>query len=219
MTPLRFVILFLPPLWLMAHVLGWRGLRWPLRLLAALALVLVSQAHAIDGWLFQSIAGPDMPAWLLMPQLWLYTAMLLLFCCTLFWDTLWLLRRLFRQAAMQTRADFAPGRRRILRRGGALALSLGASAVGMAQGLAPPKVRELSLALPDLPPDLAGLRIAHLADLHIGPLTSRDWVRQVAALTMRLQPDLVCLSGDLSDGRPEYRAATQIGRASCRERV
>lgn len=62
MTPLRFVILFLPPLWLMAHVLGWRGLRWPLRLLAALALVLVSQAHAIDGWLFQSIAGLDMPA-------------------------------------------------------------------------------------------------------------------------------------------------------------
>ena len=52
-----------------------------------------------------------------MPQLWLYTAMLLLFCCTLFWDTLWLLRRLFRQAAVQTRADFAPDRRRILRRG------------------------------------------------------------------------------------------------------
>ena len=49
MTPLRFVILFLPPLWLMAHVLGWRGLRWPLRLLAALALVLVSQTHAING--------------------------------------------------------------------------------------------------------------------------------------------------------------------------
>lgn len=213
MTPLRFVILFLPPLWLMAHVLGWRGLRWPLRLLAALALVLVSQAHAIDGWLFQSIAGPDMPAWLLMPQLWLYTAMLLLFCCTLFWDTLWLLRRLFRQAAVQTRADFAPDRRRILRRGGALALSLGASAVGMAQGLALPKVRELSLALPDLPPDLAGLRIAHLADLHIGPLTSREWVREVAALTMRLQPDLVCLSGDLSDGRPEYRAADGGSRA------
>ena len=133
--------------------------------------------------------------------------MLLLFCCTFFWDTLWLLRRLFRQAAVQTRADFAPDRRRILRRGGALALSLGASAVGMAQGLALPKVRELSLALPDLPPDLAGLRIAHLADLHIGPLTSREWVREVAVLTMRLRLDLVCLSGDLSDGRPEYRAA------------
>jgi predicted MPP superfamily phosphohydrolase len=57
---------------------------------------------------------------------------------------------------------------------------------------------ELELGLPGLPPELAGLRIAHLSDFHLGvasPATRAieravDWVAE-------RQPDLVLVTGDL----------------------
>ena len=58
------------------------------------------------------------------------------------------------------------------------------------------RVRELPLR--GLPPDLDGLRIAHLSDFHLGPPSrgvraverAVDWVA-------KRQPDLVCITGDL----------------------
>jgi uncharacterized protein len=58
------------------------------------------------------------------------------------------------------------------------------------------RVRELPLR--GLPPELDGLRIAHLSDFHLGP-PSRG-VRAVERAVDRVakrQPDLVCITGDL----------------------
>ena len=58
------------------------------------------------------------------------------------------------------------------------------------------RVRELPLR--GLPPDLDGLRIAHLSDFHLGPPSRgvRAVERAVDWVATR-QPDLVCITGDL----------------------
>ncbi len=215
MTPLRFVIVFLPPVWLIAHVLRRSSMNWPMRLLAVLAIVLISQIHTINAFFFHSLAGPDMPAWLLIPQLWLYVGLLVLFCCVACLDALRLLRWCIGLLSVRPQTTFSSERRSVLRRGtaslacavAAPAVSLGTSAVAIAQGIAVPGLHEMELALPELPSELDGLRMAHLTDLHIGPLTSAAWVRQVVQLTNSARPDLICLTGDLTDGQLEYQAA------------
>ncbi len=50
--------------------------------------------------------------------------------------------------------------------------------------------------LPDLPPNLDGLRVAQLTDLHRGPITPDRTLWDAVALTKAQQPDLVVLTGD-----------------------
>ena len=213
---LRILFLVLPAAYLILRLfLPPRRPHLRLRLAAVPALLLVSQAHVIERYFFKSLAGPDMPAWLLIVQTWLYVALLLAFLMTLLLDATrlvaWLAQKM--RPRRNASAAFSPERRALLRQGaGALlytaavpAASLGLSGWGVAKGCAVPEIRRMTLALPDLPPGLDGLVIAHLADLHIGPLTSLDWTRQVVALTNAARPDLVCLTGDLTDGRMEYR--------------
>jgi predicted MPP superfamily phosphohydrolase len=59
------------------------------------------------------------------------------------------------------------------------------------------RVRPIGLALPGLPPELDGLRIALVSDLHVGTFTSGRTVRRVVEETSRLDADLVLLPGDL----------------------
>jgi predicted MPP superfamily phosphohydrolase len=53
--------------------------------------------------------------------------------------------------------------------------------------------------LPDLPPALAGFRIAHVTDLHLGPLAHRDALREALDRIAALDPDVVCVTGDVVD--------------------
>ncbi len=58
-------------------------------------------------------------------------------------------------------------------------------------------VQTKTLHLPTLPPELDGIRIAHLSDLHmIGDLTE-DFYREVVEQTNALDPDLICITGDI----------------------
>ena len=59
-------------------------------------------------------------------------------------------------------------------------------------------VREHVLHLPRWPESLAGLRVAVLADLHVGsPYNDLDNLRRVVELTAAQQPDLILVPGDL----------------------
>jgi hypothetical protein len=75
----------------------------------------------------------------------------------------------------------------------------------------------LEVELVDLPPELDGLRIAHLSDLHLGP-PSRGVraVREAVAWVAQRSPDLVCITGDLvsrRSGMPELeRLLRQLGQ-------
>ncbi|MBW3551600.1 MAG: hypothetical protein KY442_12640, partial [Proteobacteria bacterium] len=82
------------------------------------------------------------------------------------------------------------------RRGGRLALSLVAVAAALVAlagwaGSRRLRVRRLEARWPDLPPGLAGLRIAQLSDLHVGPQTSRRFLARVRRAVEDARPDLI----------------------------
>jgi len=84
-----------------------------------------------------------------------------------------------------------------------LAASFAAAAAGMASALKVPAVRRVDVPIRGLPPELEGLRIAHLSDLHIGSTFTRGWLEDVVRRTNALAPDFTLITGDLADGSPE----------------
>ncbi len=105
--------------------------------------------------------------------------------------------------AEETAVD--PGRRAFLRTaalastGGAVAFGLG----GAREAYGDPEITRRTLPFPDLPQGLNGLRLAHLSDLHAGPLVGPATLRHWRQLTEREQPELLLFTGDLVDSRPE----------------
>jgi len=59
------------------------------------------------------------------------------------------------------------------------------------------RVRPMTLALQQLPPDLDGLTIAHVSDIHVGRFTYGNVLSRVVEATNDLRADLVLLTGDL----------------------
>ena len=53
------------------------------------------------------------------------------------------------------------------------------------------------LPLKGLPPALAGRTVAHLSDIHVGPLMSDDFVIETFRRVAALKPDVVVITGDL----------------------
>jgi predicted MPP superfamily phosphohydrolase len=76
-------------------------------------------------------------------------------------------------------------------------------AAGAREAYGDPEITRRTLAFQDLPPGLDGLRLAHLSDLHSGPLVGPDLVRRWRDLTAREHPDLLLITGDLVDSVPE----------------
>ena len=84
---------------------------------------------------------------------------------------------------------------------GAAAVAL--AAIGMALALRVPSVRRVSVPVRGLAPELEGLRIVQLSDLHIGSTFGGDWLAEVVRRVNALEPDFVLITGDLADGTPE----------------
>jgi hypothetical protein len=70
------------------------------------------------------------------------------------------------------------------------------TAVGLAQ-LERFRIRRLTLPLAQLPPQLDGLTIAHVSDLHVGRFTQGAVLERVVTATNALHADLVLMTGDL----------------------
>ena len=65
-------------------------------------------------------------------------------------------------------------------------------------------VEEVELPLGDVAPALQELRIAHITDLHIGPLLRGNFLRRLVQKVNALEPDLVVITGDIFDFDPEF---------------
>lgn len=87
-------------------------------------------------------------------------------------------------------------------RGMALLAGLALSALALIQGGRAPVVRTYEAALPGLPPDRDGTRVAVLTDLHLGAILGEHWLAARVAQVQALHPDLIVLVGDVFDGRP-----------------
>ena len=63
------------------------------------------------------------------------------------------------------------------------------------------RLRELPVVLPGLPPQLHGMRIAHLSDFHLGvPSRGERAVERAVAWAAAAEPDLTLITGDLLAG-------------------
>jgi len=62
--------------------------------------------------------------------------------------------------------------------------------------------RVLEVELEGLPPELDGLRVAHLSDLHLGvPSRGQRAAEEAVAWVVERRPDIVCITGDLVSRR------------------
>lgn len=75
-----------------------------------------------------------------------------------------------------------------------------ASTFGAVQARMTPRVREVEVPVEGLHPDLDGLRIAQISDLHVGQTINREFVEKVVETTLNAKPDLIALTGDFVDG-------------------
>jgi hypothetical protein len=75
--------------------------------------------------------------------------------------------------------------------------AVGVGAVGALRG---PYVRRVDIPVEGLAPDLDGLRIVQISDLHVGPTMRVAYVQRVVDMTKKLAPDLIALTGDIVDG-------------------
>jgi predicted MPP superfamily phosphohydrolase len=87
--------------------------------------------------------------------------------------------------------------------------SLVALALGGLTALRGPIVEEVQLRVPGLHPDIDGLRIVQISDLHVGRNIRRAYVERAVERARQLAPDLVALTGDMVDG-PVDRLAPHV---------
>jgi predicted MPP superfamily phosphohydrolase len=78
--------------------------------------------------------------------------------------------------------------------------ALAAVGVGSLAALRGPYVRRVDIPVEGLAPDLDGLRIVQISDLHVGPTMRLAYVQRVVDMTKDLAPDLIALTGDIVDG-------------------
>ena len=80
-------------------------------------------------------------------------------------------------------------------------LAWGLAAWGLYNGFSVPAVHEVELKYADLPVSLDGYRIVQISDLHCSSAARRWRTQAVVDAANALKPDLICLTGDLADGR------------------
>lgn len=90
---------------------------------------------------------------------------------------------------------------------------LGAAALGAYATLIEPRWLQVTrprIHIRRLPPQLEGLRLALLTDLHVGEFTPPALIRRACELTMREHPDLIAITGDLAaDDAPGFQVVLE----------
>jgi len=85
-----------------------------------------------------------------------------------------------------------------------VALGFGSVLWGASVGSRRVRVDRLTLPLRDLPEPLRALEIAHVTDLHIGPLLRPERLREFVARINDLEPHLIAITGDIFDFDASY---------------
>ncbi len=112
----------------------------------------------------------------------------------------WALRRWMKEG----RLPLYPTRKSFLKKSaaGGMALLAAFGGSGAYQAQRPPRMVQQEIYFEALPQALDGLRIAHISDIHAGPLVGERQMKQWRELLEDQKPDLVLFTGDFVDSLP-----------------
>lgn len=79
-------------------------------------------------------------------------------------------------------------------------LALLSTAIGFVNARRRAKVTTVDIPIADLPPELNGLTIVQISDIHVGPTIKHSYVDAIVAEVNRLQADVIAVTGDVVDG-------------------
>jgi predicted MPP superfamily phosphohydrolase len=144
--------------------------------------------------------------------------------CAVLW---WVLKKLktmlqtVKVTATTPSGRFDTGRRSFVK---ALSLGIiypvgGLSAYGMYIGSEQLDISEETLNFPDLPPDLDGLSIVQLTDIHAGAFMNEERMKYFVDIVNDLAPDIVVITGDFINGGNEFVDQTADALAGLRPRL
>lgn len=127
-----------------------------------------------------------------------------------------LMLMLRRTPAAENREPSGVTRRDFFRTAAALTppmLTIAAAGIGEAQ-LDGFRIRRMEVPVPDLPPALDGVTIAHVTDFHVGRFTRGRVLERIVEETNRLDADVIALTGDfINHALSDLPAALDVVRA------
>lgn len=113
----------------------------------------------------------------------------------------WSVDRYVRHKMTSTSEHLDPNRRIVLKAAAAalpvVTLTMGGS--GLTKAFGKVRVYLKPIRFDDLAPELEGLRILHLSDMHLRHYVTLDDLEEVISQAMQFAPDLVLVTGDLAD--------------------
>jgi predicted MPP superfamily phosphohydrolase len=170
---------------------------WPMpwsltaRIAVAVLLLLASQYHLYSRFSSGSVFSPEFPRLVVMLFNWGFGTILLIAVLQIIVDLGTLLTMLIRQQWLTIPVGLRYGI-------GTAALVL--SAIGVSQAIRVPPVKDIDVAIKNLPAQFEGYKILQLTDLHISRLFDEPWTRAVVKESNALGVDLMVVTGDLIDG-------------------
>lgn len=175
---------------------------WPLplplwaKLPAAFVMLAASQFHLWSRLSSGSVFAPEFPRLVVIMFNWAFGALFLLAVLQLVIDTGALLTMLVRREVIRE-----PD---LLHYAAALLAAL-LAAIGVANALRVPPIKDVAVAMRDLPAPFDGYRIIQLTDLHISRLFPAKWARAVVDRSNAAGADLIVVTGDFIDGSVQMR--------------
>ncbi|MBB3937295.1 metallophosphoesterase [Aureimonas phyllosphaerae] len=168
-------------------------LPWPLLFKLALgaAMLVASQYHLWSRLSSGSVFAPEFPRLIVLLFNWAFGAILLLAVLQLAIDLGSLVLAMARRGATTVPASL---------RYAAAGLAAMLAAIGIAQAVRVPPVRDLTVEIAGLPAAFEGYRLVQLTDLHLSRLFPEGWARDVVRNTNALGADLIVVTGDFIDG-------------------
>lgn len=175
---------------------------WPLALPlwvkigAAILLLLASQYHYWSRLSSGSVFAPEFPRPLIIAFNWMSGATLLLAAFQIALD----LGTLATMLGVRHAIGVPDGVRYLL---GGLAAAL--ATIGVAGALRVPPLKDVEIAIRDLPPQFDGYRLLQLTDLHLSRLFPATWAQAMVGRANASGVDLIVVTGDFIDGSVEMR--------------
>lgn len=174
---------------------------WPLdlplavKVVVGLFLLVGSQYHLLSKLSSGSVFAPEFPRALVIALNWAFGALVFLALMQLLLDGATLLASPFMGSlAVPDGVRYAMA-----------ALAAVLAAIGVAQAIGVPALKDVEVRIAGLPPQFDGYRLLQLTDLHISRLFPRSWTKAVVERSNALGADIILITGDVIDGGPAAR--------------